>query len=65
MIVSDFISFYNRCVKTGLGEPGLLLGRISQSAKFQGYRGNRPETEKKILKDVFKVVLESLDFLFT
>ena len=34
------------------GEPGLLLGQITETSAFDGYT-NKEETEKKILRDVF------------
>ncbi|XP_039261209.2 long-chain fatty acid transport protein 2-like [Styela clava] len=43
-----------RCIKTALGEPGLLIGKITKRTPFLGYRGNRSLTDKKILRDVFK-----------
>lgn len=36
-----------------LGETGLLVGRITNHSPFIGYAGNRQQTEKKRLQDVF------------
>lgn len=45
------------CLRCGLGEPGELLGYISQgrstAGRFEGYT-SREATEKKILRDVFE-----------
>lgn len=42
-----------RCIKVGKGEPGLLLGEITEVTQFEGYT-TAGDTEKKILRDVFK-----------
>jgi len=42
-----------RLIKVAGGEPGLLLGKITATASFEGYT-NKEATEKKILRDVFK-----------
>ena len=42
-----------RCTKVTQGRPGLLLIEISGKATFDGYT-NRQDTEKKIVRDVFK-----------
>ena len=42
-----------RCIKVAKGEPGLLLGEITQATQFEGYT-TKKDTEKKILRDVFK-----------
>ena len=42
-----------RCIKVGKGEPGLLLGEITRTTQFEGY-STKADTEKKILRDVFK-----------
>ncbi|XP_035668111.1 very long-chain acyl-CoA synthetase-like [Branchiostoma floridae] len=42
------------CIKTQTGEPGLLICPISKAVPFQGYKGNKELTEKKVLRDVFK-----------
>jgi len=41
------------CERVGPGEVGLLVGRISQVMKFDGYV-DRKATEGKIIRDVFK-----------
>lgn len=40
-------------IKVDRGEPGLLLGKITKHTEFEGYT-NTTETEKKILRGVFK-----------
>ena len=40
------------CIETEKGEPGLLLGKITRKAVFEGYT-NKEDTEKKILRDAF------------
>lgn len=40
-------------IKVAAGEPGLLLGKITEKTVFEGYT-NAAETEKKILRNVFK-----------
>ncbi|KAG8440549.1 hypothetical protein GDO86_006334 [Hymenochirus boettgeri] len=42
------------CIKARKGQPGLLIGKISSSAPFDGYAGNIANTENKILRDVFR-----------
>ncbi|XP_038623569.1 very long-chain acyl-CoA synthetase [Tachyglossus aculeatus] len=42
------------CIKVPKGEVGLLICRISQLTPFSGYVGAKAQTEKKILRDVFK-----------
>ncbi len=41
------------CVKAKPGEAGLLLGKITDSTRFEGYT-SKEATESKILRDVFK-----------
>jgi len=41
------------CIKVADGEPGLLLGKITKYTEFEGYTDSE-DTEKKILRDVFK-----------
>jgi len=41
------------CIKCKAGEPGVLIGAISQRARFDGYQ-DQDATNKKILRDVFK-----------
>ncbi|CAA0125503.1 Long-chain-fatty-acid--CoA ligase FadD17 [Halioglobus japonicus] len=40
-------------IKVASGEPGLLLGKITEKTAFEGYT-SKEDTEKKILRDVFK-----------
>ena len=42
-----------RCIPVKVGEPGLLLGAISEKAQFDGYT-DKAATEKKIVRDVKK-----------
>ncbi|KYO21140.1 hypothetical protein Y1Q_0001432 [Alligator mississippiensis] len=42
------------CIKSPVGEPGLLICKISQFAPFTGYAGAKSQTEKKQLRDVFR-----------
>ena len=42
-----------RCIEVEPGEPGLLLGHISPTTKFEGYT-DRDATEGKILRDVLE-----------
>ena len=40
-------------IKVAAGEPGLLLGQITQATAFEGYT-NKEDTEQKILRNAFK-----------
>jgi citronellyl-CoA synthetase len=42
-----------RLIKVASGEPGLLLGKITESTVFEGYT-NSADTEKKILRNAFE-----------
>ncbi len=42
-----------RFIKVANGEPGLLLGQITQRTAFEGYT-SKADTEKKILRDAFE-----------
>ncbi len=42
-----------RCIETEPGEPGLLLGHINPTARFEGYT-DPDSTESKILRDVLE-----------
>lgn len=42
-----------RLIRVAKGEPGLLLGKITPKASFEGYT-SKEATEKKILRNVFK-----------
>lgn len=37
-----------------IGEAGLLISRVNSRNPFFGYAGNKRDTEKKLLCDVFK-----------
>lgn len=43
-----------RCIEVPDGTPGLLIGKITKKTPFHGYRGNKKQTESKILRNVFK-----------
>ncbi|KAM9311846.1 long-chain fatty acid transport protein 2-like [Gastrophryne carolinensis] len=43
-----------RCIKVERGEPGLLVGKIISNNPIKEYAGNRSQTERKILRNVFK-----------
>ena len=40
-------------IKVADGEPGLVLGQITEQTRFEGYT-NKEDTEKKVLRDVFE-----------
>ncbi|XP_026954434.1 long-chain fatty acid transport protein 6 isoform X5 [Sagmatias obliquidens] len=42
------------CSRVKKGEPGLLISPVNAKNPFFGYAGNRKQTEKKLLCDVFK-----------
>ncbi|EMP28654.1 Very long-chain acyl-CoA synthetase [Chelonia mydas] len=42
------------CIRVPPGEAGLLVVKITKSAPFHGYAGNRQKSEKKVLRDVMK-----------
>jgi citronellyl-CoA synthetase len=42
-----------RCIEVEKGEPGLLLGEITDTSVFEGYT-NKEATEKKIIRDAFE-----------
>lgn len=42
-----------RLIRVDPGEPGLLLGKITEDTKFDGYT-SEAETEKKIIRDAFE-----------
>ncbi|XP_053320715.1 long-chain fatty acid transport protein 2-like [Spea bombifrons] len=42
-----------RCVRVKAGETGLLIAKITKTAPFVGYAGDKSQTEKKKLHDVF------------
>ncbi|XP_041753272.1 long-chain fatty acid transport protein 6 [Coregonus clupeaformis] len=43
-----------RCVKANKGETGILVAPVSAMNPFLGYAGNKIQSEKKLLRDVFK-----------
>ncbi|XP_078673385.1 long-chain fatty acid transport protein 2-like [Branchiostoma floridae x Branchiostoma belcheri] len=43
-----------RCIPVKPGEPGLLLGPVTDATPFVGYQGDKRMTERKILRNVFK-----------
>ncbi len=42
-----------RCIEVAEGEPGLLLGKITEATAFEGYTSEE-DTEKKILRDALE-----------
>ncbi|KFV86203.1 Long-chain fatty acid transport protein 6 [Struthio camelus australis] len=44
---------HGRCKKAPIGEPGLLVVRVTQETPFSGYAGNKEISEKKLLRNVF------------
>ena len=42
------------CIEVPDGEPGLLLGKITEKTTFEGYTSKK-DTESKILRDIFEV----------
>ncbi|XP_038237053.1 bile acyl-CoA synthetase isoform X2 [Dermochelys coriacea] len=42
------------CIRVPPGKAGLLVAKITKSAPFNGYAGNRQKSEKKVLRDVMK-----------
>uniref|UniRef100_A0A8D2IYN9 long-chain-fatty-acid--CoA ligase n=1 Tax=Varanus komodoensis TaxID=61221 RepID=A0A8D2IYN9_VARKO len=42
------------CIPVALGEPGLLVCKVTAQYSFEGYAGDREKTEKKIIRDVLK-----------
>ncbi|XP_034752490.1 long-chain fatty acid transport protein 6 [Etheostoma cragini] len=43
-----------RCIRARIGEAGLLVAPLSAMNQFLGYAGNQVQSEKKLLRDVFK-----------
>ncbi|XP_066271769.1 long-chain fatty acid transport protein 2-like [Branchiostoma lanceolatum] len=55
-----------RCTDVKTDEPGLLVSPIDDTSPFDGYKANRQQTDKKILRDVFEdgdVFFDSGDLL--
>lgn len=50
-------AFCFRCVEVPDGTPGLLLAKISERTPFAGYRGDKKQTESKIIRDAFEVCM--------
>ncbi|XP_034048399.1 long-chain fatty acid transport protein 6 [Thalassophryne amazonica] len=44
-----------RCIQAQTGEAGILVAPVSAMNQFLGYAGNKVQSEKKLLRDVFKV----------
>ena len=42
-------------MEVGLNEAGLVLGKIHQASSHCEYKGDKQLTEKKIIRNVFKV----------
>ncbi len=42
------------CVRAACGEPGLMITKLTPSLQFDGYKGDRAQNEKKIMRNVFK-----------
>ncbi|KAM3874254.1 long-chain fatty acid transport protein 6 [Diretmus argenteus] len=43
-----------RCIHAEIGETGILVAPLSAMNPFLGYAGNKVQSEKKLLRDVFK-----------
>lgn len=43
-----------RCMRVNTGEAGILVAPLTVINQFLGYAGNKVQSEKKILRDVFK-----------
>ncbi|XP_041667020.1 very long-chain acyl-CoA synthetase [Cheilinus undulatus] len=43
-----------RCIRARAGEAGILVSPLSVMNQFLGYAGNKVQSEKKLLRDVFK-----------
>ncbi|XP_053195978.1 long-chain fatty acid transport protein 6 [Scomber japonicus] len=44
-----------RCLRIQTGEPGILVAPLTAVNQFLGYAGNKVQSEKKLVRDVFKV----------
>ncbi|XP_061656306.1 long-chain fatty acid transport protein 6 isoform X2 [Phyllopteryx taeniolatus] len=44
-----------RCVQAQIGEAGILVAPMTAMNQFLGYAGNKVQSEKKLIKDVFVV----------
>ncbi|KAM8871873.1 long-chain fatty acid transport protein 6 [Synchiropus picturatus] len=47
-------SHSGRCIRTHKGEAGILVAPLSAMNQFLGYAGNKEQSEKKLVRDVFK-----------
>ncbi|XP_039635037.1 long-chain fatty acid transport protein 6 isoform X2 [Perca fluviatilis] len=43
-----------RCIRAKIGEAGILVAPLTAMNQFLGYAGNQVQSEKKLLRDVFK-----------
>ncbi|XP_040914838.1 very long-chain acyl-CoA synthetase [Toxotes jaculatrix] len=43
-----------RCIRAQTGEAGILVAPVTAVNQFLGYAGNKVQSEKKLLRDVFK-----------
>ncbi|XP_029300136.1 very long-chain acyl-CoA synthetase [Cottoperca gobio] len=43
-----------RCIRAQIGEAGILVAPLTAMNQFLGYAGNQIQSEKKLLRDVFK-----------
>ncbi|XP_033845465.1 long-chain fatty acid transport protein 6 [Periophthalmus magnuspinnatus] len=43
-----------RCIKAETGEPGILVAPLTIMNQFLGYAGNKVQSEKKVLRDLFQ-----------
>uniref|UniRef100_UPI0037E8F083 long-chain fatty acid transport protein 2 n=1 Tax=Semicossyphus pulcher TaxID=241346 RepID=UPI0037E8F083 len=56
-----------RCIRAKTGEAGILVAPLTVMSQFLGYAGNKVQSEKKLLRDVFKagdVYFNTGDLLF-
>ncbi|XP_077353472.1 long-chain fatty acid transport protein 6 isoform X3 [Festucalex cinctus] len=48
-----FRTVSGRCVRAQKGEPGILVAPVTATSQFLGYAGNKVQSEKKLIKNVF------------
>ncbi|XP_037121719.1 long-chain fatty acid transport protein 6 isoform X1 [Syngnathus acus] len=48
-----FRTVSGRCVRAHIGEVGILVAPVTAMNQFLGYAGNKVQSEKKLIKDVF------------
>ncbi|XP_051268263.1 long-chain fatty acid transport protein 6 isoform X1 [Dicentrarchus labrax] len=56
-----------RCIRAQIGEAGILVAPLTAMNQFMGYAGNKVQSEKKLLRDVFEtgdVYFNTGDLLF-